>query len=107
VRLLTTLIGSAARRSQWLAQRLWVVAVLEIAWVANHHWRRLDPDERRRLRELARKSKGRPSKLTAGERREAGELLERLDYAEFGGHVAGTLLPFRPIGQVVEHALRH
>jgi hypothetical protein len=94
-----------ARRSRFLAERLWLVAALELAWIARRHWRRLEPDERRRLIELARNSKGRPSKLDAGERREAAELLEKLDYAQFGGTVAGTLLPFRPLSRLVEFAL--
>jgi hypothetical protein len=99
-------IGSRfARRSRFLARRLWLVAALEIAWIARRHWRRLEPDERRRLRELALKSRARPSKLTARERREAAELLEKLDYAEFGGNVAGTLLPFRPFARLIEFGL--
>jgi hypothetical protein len=91
VRLIATLIGRTARRSRWLARRLWLIAALEVAWIANRHWRRLEPDERRRLRELAKKSKGRPSKLTDRERREARSS-SKLDYAEFGGHVTTTLL---------------
>jgi hypothetical protein len=94
-----------ARRSRWLAQRLWIVAALEIALITRSHWRRLDAEERRRLTELARKSRGRPSKLSDRERREAAELLEKLDYAEFGGNVAETVLPFRPLGRLVEFVL--
>jgi hypothetical protein len=94
-----------ARRTRFLAERLWLVSALEVAWIARRHWRRLAPDERRRLIELARKSKGRTSKLNAGERREAAELLEKLDYAQFGGTVAGTLLPFRPLSRLVQFAL--
>jgi hypothetical protein len=95
----------AAARSRWLAERLWFIAAIEVAWLANRHWRRLDPDERRRLRELIRKSRGRPSKLTSKERAEAEELLQKLDFAELGGSVATTLLPFRPVGRLVEFAL--
>ena len=94
-----------ARRSRWLAQRLWLVAAAETALITRHHWRRLEPDERRRLIELARKSRGRPSRLSRSERREAAELLEKVDYAELGGTVAATLLPFRPLARLVEFAL--
>ena len=94
-----------ARRSRFLARRLWLVAGLEIAWIARRHWRRLEPEERRRLLDLARKSRGRPAKLTERERREAAELLEKVDYAEFGGNVAGTLLPFRPFAHLVQYVL--
>ena len=95
----------AARRSRWLAERLWVIAALEAAWIANRHWRRLDRDERARLRELARKSRGRPSRLSDSERAEASELLRKLDYAELGGNVTGLFLPFRPLSRVVKFAL--
>jgi hypothetical protein len=82
-----------------------VVAALEGAWIANRHWHRLDRDERRRLRQLVLKSRGRPSRLTASERREADELIQKLDYPEFGGRVATLFLPFRPLGRLVEFAL--
>ena len=94
-----------ARRSRWLAQRLWLVAAAEIALITRSHWRRLEPEERRRLIELARKSRGRPSRLSTRERREAAELLEKVNYPQLGGNVASTLLPFRPFGRLVEFAL--
>jgi hypothetical protein len=95
----------AAARSRWLAERLWFIAAIQVAWLANRHWRRLEPEERRRLRELIRKSRGRPSRLSTKEREEAEELLQKLDFAEFGGSVTTTLLPFRPLGRLVEFAL--
>ncbi|HEX3563079.1 MAG TPA: hypothetical protein VHU24_09605 [Solirubrobacterales bacterium] len=95
----------AAARSRWLAERLWFVAAIQVAWLANRHWRRLEPEERRRLRELIRKSRGRPSRLSTKERAEAEELLQKLDFAELGGSVTTTLLPFRPLGRLVEFAL--
>jgi hypothetical protein len=95
----------AAARSRWLAERLWFVAAVQVAWLANRHWRRLDREERRRLRALIRKSRGRPSRLSTKEREEAEELLQKLDYAELGGSVTTTLLPFKPLGRVVEFAL--
>jgi hypothetical protein len=83
-----------------------LVAALEVAMITRRHWRRLDQDERRRLVELARKSKFRPStNLSARERREASELLQKLDYAELGGNLTTTFLPFRPLGRLVEFAL--
>jgi hypothetical protein len=95
----------AAVRSRWVAKRLWFIAAIEVAWLANRHWRQLESDERRRLRELIVKSRGRPSKLSSRERRQAENLLQKLDYAELGGSVATILLPFRPLGRLVEFAL--
>ena len=94
-----------ARRSRWLADRLWVIAAIEIGWLANRHWRHLDRDERRRARQLLFKSRGMPSRLSSRERREAEAILHKLDYPGFGGRAAGILLPFRPAGRAVEFAL--
>jgi hypothetical protein len=105
MRIIGGLTTRMARRSRWLAERLWLIAALEAAWIANRHWRRLEPDERARLRGLVRKSRGRPSRLSERERREAAELLRKLDYAELGGSVTGLFLPFRPLARVVEFAL--
>jgi hypothetical protein len=103
------LIGAAgrrlARRSRWLAERLWVIAAIEIGWLANRHWRLLDREERRRARELLVKSRGMPSRLSARERREAEAILRKLDYPGFGGGAAGILLPFRPAARAIEFAL--
>jgi hypothetical protein len=96
----------AATRSRWLARRLWLIAVAEVAVTSFRHWRRLDPDERERLVKLARKSGGRPSKnLTAAERREADELLDKLGHIELAGNVAQTVLPFRPLSRLAERII--
>jgi hypothetical protein len=97
-----------ARRSRWLAERLWLIAVAEVAWTSWGHWRRLDPDERDRLVQLARKSKGRPGKnLSPRERRELEDLLDKLGHIELAGSVARTLLPFRPLSSSAQWALEH
>jgi hypothetical protein len=105
VRFLGRTAGRFARRSRWLAERLWLVAAAEVALITRRHWRRLEPHERRRLLTLLRKSRLRPSRLSRTERREVTELLDKLNYAELGGNVAGTLLPFRPFGRLVEFVL--
>ncbi len=83
-----------ALRSRWLAQRLWLVMVADVALTGWRHWRRLEPAERARLLELARKSEGRPSaKLSKRERREATELLDKIGHVELAGSVAAIVLP--------------
>jgi hypothetical protein len=82
------------------------VAAIEIGWIANRHWRRLDKDERRRARQLLVKSRGMPSRLSARERREAEAILRKLDYPGFGGRAAGILIPFRPAERAIEFALK-
>jgi hypothetical protein len=88
-------------RSRWLAQRLWVIAAADAALVARRHWKRLEPDERDRLIELARKSGGRPTKnLSASERREADQLLQKLGHIELVGSIAAIVLPFKPLSRL-------
>src|SRR4051812_49582183 len=86
-----------ARRSRWLAERLWFIAVAEVAWSSWGHWRRLEPDERDRLVYLARKSRGRPSRhLTERERDEAGGGPAKRGETQRGGGAARPLPPFPP-----------
>jgi hypothetical protein len=96
----------ALRRSRWLAQRLWLIAAAEVALTTRRHWKRLDPQERTRLFELVRKSRGRPSRLSNREADELGVLLEKLGHIELAGSVAGIVIPFRPVGRTIEFVLR-
>ncbi len=64
--------------------------VLELGRVAYDHWRDMPTDDRRRLGELLRRSKGRPTRLSAGERRELREIVRRVDVKSMGR----DLLPF-------------
>jgi hypothetical protein len=50
-------------------------------WSARRQWQELPPDRRRRLQDLMRRSRGRPSALTAAERRELGALVRELELA--------------------------
>ena len=91
-----------ALRSRWLAKRLWVVLVADILLTTRRHWKRLDDGERKRAIELAKESKGQPSKnLSERERREARRLLEKFNYVEYGGTVANAVLPFKPFTRLV------
>lgn len=95
-----------AMRSRWLAKRLWVVMLADVLLTTRRHWVRLQPDERRRLFELAKKSQGRPGvNLTASERREAGDLLDKMGHIEYAGNVAGIVLPFRPLSRLTARFL--
>jgi hypothetical protein len=92
-------------RSRWLARRLWLIAAAEVALITRRHWKRLEPREQDRLVALARKSRGRRSRLSASERREAGELLDKLAYVELIGGVAAIVLPFRPLSRLLTRAV--
>ena len=67
----------------------WIL-VFEAALMLRARWRTLPRDERNRLTELARRSKGNPMNLTAGERREFREIASDIDM--FG--LARDLVPF-------------
>lgn len=94
-------------RFGWLARRLWIIAAADVALTSYRHWRRLEPAERKRLVGFAKKSKGRPTKnLTARERRQAADLLDKFGHIELAGSVAGTVLPFKPFTRLVTKFLR-
>jgi hypothetical protein len=96
-----------ARRSSWLARRLWIIALADVALLTRRHWKRLEPEERRRLGELMRKAKLRPSKnLSARERREASELLDKMGYAELAGGAVKRFVPLPLVGRTTEHVVR-
>jgi hypothetical protein len=66
-----TAIAATARRIPWRR----VLAVSALAYQrGSAAWAALTPDERRRLRELIAKSRGRPSNLTERERGQIREL---------------------------------
>jgi hypothetical protein len=56
----------------------WIV-VFEAAMLMRQRWRTLPPGDRARLTELARKSQGRPNKLTREERAEFRRIARGLD----------------------------
>lgn len=66
----------------------WIVA-LDVAREARRHWTaQLSGRESRRLVELARRSRGRPSSLSVREQRELRRLVDQLDLKALGRHVA-------------------
>jgi hypothetical protein len=101
-----SLVGGGAKRvamrSRWLTRRLWMIAVAESAFLLRRHWVRLEPEERSRLRGLARKSKGKPSNLSKSERAEADALLDKLGHAELAGGLVNKWVPFRVGGLIAE-----
>ena len=62
-----------------LRRRIPWVILFEAVMLMRDRWRRLPPDERARLAELARKSRGRPNALDAHERAEFRRIARALD----------------------------
>jgi hypothetical protein len=73
------------RRIPWLI-------VFEAVMMARERWRGLPPDDRARLNELARKSRGRPTSLTRDERAEFRRIAAGLD-------LPGMAREFVPLGR--------
>jgi hypothetical protein len=86
--------GATAARGTWLARGAWLLAAAEVlVSVRNHLTERLDERDRRRLVEIVKTSKGRPSNLDDRERRELQRLFAKVEQRELIKTVArsGTL----------------
>lgn len=70
-----------------------LIAVGEIALLARTHVTKLSPAERRRLVELVRRGRGRPRRLTDGERDELQRLVAKAEPRLFVGLAAEKLSP--------------
>jgi hypothetical protein len=82
-----------------------LIAIGEIALLARTHATKLDAAERRRLLELVRSGRGRPSKLSAEEREELGRLVATAEPRLFAGQVADKLSPV-PLPRRLVHGPR-
>jgi len=82
------------------AKRLvpWFV-IFEVLRAGKEHWDQLDPKDRTRLVELMRKSKGRASNLTEGERTELRMIARRLQLIRFGRNAATAAFMGRRSGR--------
>jgi hypothetical protein len=75
--------GAAAARGRWLARGAWLLAAAEVVVaVRDHIAGRLNDKERRRMVEIVRTSKGRPSNLSDRERKELQALLGKVEPRE-------------------------
>jgi|SRR5918994_3242314 hypothetical protein len=84
-------LGSAGARGRWLARGAWLLAAAEVVVaVRDHLAERLSETDRRRLVEIVRSSRGRPSNLDDRERRELQQLLAKIEPRELVGTVART-----------------
>ncbi len=79
-----------------------LLAAAEIAILARQHLNRLTPAERRRLVELVKKGRGRPSHLSEPEREELHTLVAKTEPRLFAGLSADKLSPVPLPRRVVE-----
>ena len=71
-----------------------LLAIGEVLLIARDHVQRLEPKERRRLFELLKKTRGRPSELTRKERDELAALIDKAQPRLFVTTAADKLSPF-------------
>ena len=83
--------GAAAARGRWLARGAWLLAAAEVVLaVRNHISGRLTEKERKRMLEIVRSSKDRPSNLSDRQRKELRTLLGKVEPRELAKTVAGS-----------------
>jgi ABC-type lipoprotein export system ATPase subunit len=70
-----------------------LIIIAEIAMLAGEHVGRLEPSERRRVLELLRHGRGRPSNLTQRERAELATLVAKAEPRLFARSVAKKFNP--------------
>ena|ERR1700712_5792787 len=70
------------------AKAVAVLVAAQAVGVVREHWQSLDPHDRRRLAELLKTSKGRPTALTPDQRSEFGKILQRLELTRLGRDLA-------------------
>ena len=83
--------AAAAAHGRWLARGAWLLAAGEVVLaIRDHVTGRLSEKERRRMVEIVRSSKGRPSNLSDRERKELQSLLAKVEPRELVKRVATT-----------------
>jgi hypothetical protein len=89
-------LGLARGRAKRALPLWWLVTASRGALLARGHWLRLAPGDRRRLRELLAKSRGRPSNLTLGERDDVRRLVSNLGIRDLASdlYAMGSPLPW-------------
>jgi hypothetical protein len=86
--------GGTAARGKWLARGAWLLVLAEIAILVKEHLDRLTGNERSRLLEIVRNSKGRPGNLSRREQLELKLLIDKIGPKELARGVASTATGF-------------
>jgi hypothetical protein len=71
-----------------VSRRIPLLIALEVLMASREHWNELDPEDRRRAGELLRKSKGDPRRLSPEERTQVREIARNLQFGRFARRVA-------------------
>lgn len=90
-----TMLGIAGRTAmRWT---VWgrILVIAEVALTLKRHLDLLEPGEKSELQGLVRRSKGRPSNLTARERKRLQALVSKLEPQELAKQSAVAAMPWR------------
>lgn len=92
---INVILASGAKRVPGLRRMpmLKLLAAAEVMMLAREHMELLEPRERRRLVELIREARGRPSTLSSRKRRELSTLVAKAEPRLFLGRTADRLSP--------------
>lgn len=90
-----SLLGPIGRTAMRWTVWARILIVAEVALTLKRHLDLLEPDERRELGRLVRKSKGRPSNLTERERRRLGAIVSRIEPRDLARETATAAAPWR------------
>jgi hypothetical protein len=100
------------RAGKWFAQRktarravplMWAFAVAEALAATHRHFRGVDPRARRRVVELARKSRGRARNLSKAEKQELRRLVGEMDLWTLSKELASVASPVGVPGRKKRH----
>jgi hypothetical protein len=89
------MIGVAAKAGMKWTVWARILILAEIALAVKRHLDLLDSREKDDLQRLVRKSKGKPSNLTARERRRLSELVAKVEPSDFVREAATMAVPWR------------
>jgi len=97
-------VAFAAKRVPGLRRLpiLKLLAAAEILLLAKDHFERLEPRDRRRIVELVKRGRGRPSNLSARDQRELSALIAKAEPRLFMGEAADKLSPVPLPKRVIE-----
>jgi hypothetical protein len=71
-----------------VSRRIPLLIALELLMAGREHWDTLNPEDRQRAGELLKKSKGDPRRLTPDERAQVRELARRLELGRLARAIA-------------------
>jgi hypothetical protein len=90
-----SMIGVAARAGMKWTVWARILILAEVALTIKRHLDLLDASEKSELQRLVRKSKGKPSNLSARERRRISDIVAKVEPSDLAREAATAAVPWR------------